>query len=179
MNDARFLNGGKMRTDIFSIKNFAKRNLVDEIGEANCVPKARRQARFCGFTLIELMLVIVIIGALAAMVIPRLTGRSEEARIGATRADIKGNLSLALRLYEVDNGHYPTTEQALSALIIKPTSPPVPQHWKGPYIETEALDPWKRPYEYRYPGTHPPRDYDLFSLGPDGKESEDDIRNWD
>ena len=131
-----------------------------------------------GFTLIELMLVIVIIGALAAMVVPRLAGRSEEARIGAARADLKGNLSLALRLYETDNGRYPTTEQGLAALMSKPTSPPTPESWKGPYIEQEPLDPWKRPYAYHYPGTHPPRDYDLFSLGPDGVESKDDVTNW-
>ncbi len=137
-----------------------------------------RCSRRAGFTLIELMLVIVIIGALAAMVVPRLVGRSEEARIGAARADIKGNLSLALRLYEVDNGRYPTSEQGLAALMSKPTSPPVPENWKGAYIEQEPLDPWKRPYVYRYPGTHPPRDYDLLSLGPDGKESGDDVTNW-
>ena len=131
-----------------------------------------------GFTLIELMLVIVIIGALAAMVVPRLTGRTEEARVGAARADLKGNLALALRLYEVDNGRFPTTEQGLAALLAKPTSPPIPENWKGPYVEQEPLDPWKRMYVYRYPGTHPPRDYDLLSLGTDGKESEDDITNW-
>jgi general secretion pathway protein G len=124
------------------------------------------------------MLVIVIIGALAAMVVPRLAGRSEEARMGAARADIKGNLSLALRLYEVDNGRYPTTEQGLEALISKPTSPPLADNWKGPYIEQEPLDPWRQPYVYKYPGSHPPRDYDLYSMGPDGKESEDDVANW-
>ena len=138
-----------------------------------------RSSREAGFTLIELMLVIVIIGALAAMVVPRLAGRSEEARMGAARADIKGNLSLALRLYEVDNGRYPATEQGLAALISKPTSPPVPDNWKGPYIEHEPMDPWKNLYVYHYPGSHPPRDYDLFSGGPDGKEGgEDDITNW-
>ena len=136
-------------------------------------------ARRVGFTLIELMLVIVIIGALAAMVVPRLAGRSDEARAGAARADIKGNLSLALRLYEVDNGHYPMTEQGLQALIRQPSSAPTPTNWKGPYIEQEPLDPWKRPYVYRYPGDHPPRDYDLLSLGLDGEESEDDITNWE
>jgi general secretion pathway protein G len=133
-----------------------------------------------GFTLIELMLVIVIIGALAAMVVPRLTGRSEEARAGAAKADIKGNLSLALRLYEVDNGSYPTSDQGLLALIAKPSAPPVPSNWKGPYIEQEPLDPWRRPYAYKYPGSHPPRDYDLSSMGPDGQEgSEDDVTNWE
>lgn len=132
-----------------------------------------------GFTLIELMLVVIIIGALAAMVVPRLAGRSEEARIGAARADIKGNLSLALRLYEVDNGRYPTDEQGLTALMEKPSAPPVPGNWKGPYIEQEPFDPWKRPYVYHYPGSHPPRDYDLLSLGPDGVEGGDDIGNWE
>ena len=131
-----------------------------------------------GFTLIELMLVVVIIGALVAMVVPRLAGRSEEARRGVAEADIKGNLALALRLYEVDNGRYPSTDQGLVALLQKPTNPPLPKNWKGPYLEQEPLDPWKKEYVYRYPGSHPPRDYDLSSLGPDGLESEDDIPNW-
>ena len=138
----------------------------------------RVDAGTAGFTLIELMLVIVIIGALAAMVVPRLAGRSDEARKGAAAADIKGNLALALRLYEVDNGRYPTSEQGLQALFGKPSSPPAPENWKGPYIEQEPLDPWKRPYVYTCPGTHPPRDYDLSSLGPDGVQSADDIANW-
>ena len=130
------------------------------------------------FTLIELMLVIVIISALAAMVVPRLAGRSEEARTAAAKADIKGNLSLALRLYEVDNGRYPSTEQGLAALMAKPASSPMPANWKGPYIEQEPLDPWGNQYAYHYPGTHPPREYDLYSLGPDGEEGKDDITNW-
>lgn len=131
-----------------------------------------------GFTLIELMLVIVIIAALASMVVPRLAGRSEEAKIGAAKADIKGNLSLALRLYEVDNGQYPTSEQGLQALLQKPASPPLSTNWRGPYIEQDPVDPWGRPYVYAYPGTHPPRDYDLYSLGPDGVEGTDDVTNW-
>ncbi|MBI3324648.1 MAG: type II secretion system major pseudopilin GspG [Candidatus Omnitrophica bacterium] len=130
------------------------------------------------FTLIELMLVIVIISALAAMVVPRLVGRSEEAKRGVAEADIKGNLSLALKLYEVDNGRYPSSEQGLNALREKPTSPPSPRNWKGPYLEQEALDPWKKPYVYQCPGSHPPHDYDLSSMGPDGVESDDDIVNW-
>ena len=138
----------------------------------------RGPAGSSGFTLIELMLVIIIIGAIATMVVPRLAGRSEEARRSVTEADIKGNLSLALKLYEVDNGRYPTTEQGLGALLQKSAVSPEPRNWKGPYLEQEPLDPWGKPYVYRYPGTHPPRDYDLFSLGPDGVESDDDIRNW-
>ena len=131
-----------------------------------------------GFTLIELMIVIMIIGALAALVVPRLAGRSEEARITAAEADINGNISLALRLYEVDNGKYPSTQQGLAALISKPTNPPVPKNWKGPYLEKDPVDPWGATYQYGYPGTHPPRDYDLYSYGPDGKQSEDDVTNW-
>ena len=132
-----------------------------------------------GFTLIELMLVIVIIGSLAAMVVPRLTSRLKGSQEDIARADIKGNLSLALRLYAVDNnGSYPTTGQGLDALMAKPTSAPVPESWKGPYIEEPPIDPWKRPYGYRYPGTHPPLEYDLYSMGADGKESDDDITNW-
>lgn len=131
-----------------------------------------------GFTLIELMLVVVIIAALAAMVVPRLAGRSEEAKVGIAKADIKGNVAMALRLYEVDNGRYPTTEQGLRALLQKPTGSPAPANWKGPYLEQEPLDPWGRPYVYRCPGAHPPRDYDLSSLGSDGTEGGDDVTNW-
>jgi general secretion pathway protein G len=141
------------------------------------VPKHQTGSQ-AGFTLIELMIVIVIIGALAALAVPRLAGRSEAARQTAAQADIKGNISLALRLYEVDTGRYPTTEQGLEALLTKPSSPPVPQNWKGPYLEEAPLDPWGKAYIYKFPGTHPPRDYDLSSLGPDGAASEDDISNW-
>ena len=131
-----------------------------------------------GFTLIELMLVVIIIAALAAMVMPRLAGRTEEARRGVAQADIQGNIALALKLYEVDNGRYPSTEQGLAALLQKPTAPPTSNNWKGPYLEQEPIDPWKKPYLYRYPGAHPPRDYDLYSVGPDGAEGNDDVTNW-
>jgi len=140
--------------------------------------RTRNRKTSDGFTLIELMLVIVIIAALASMVVPRLAGRSEEAKLAAAGAEIKGSLSIALRLYEVDNGRYPSTGQGLQALLIKPTSPPIPKNWKGPYLEDEPLDPWDLPYLYRFPGSHPPKDYDLYSVGPDGKESEDDVTNW-
>lgn len=132
------------------------------------------------FTLIELMLVVIIIGVLAAMVVPRLAGRSEQARQAAASADIEANIATALDLYELDNGQYPTTEQGLAALITKPTSSPVPIDWKGPYLKKEPLDPWGRPYIYKSPGEHNVGDYDLSSWGKDGIEGGgDDVVNWD
>ena len=129
-----------------------------------------------GFTLIELMLVVVIIGVLVSMVAPRLAGRSEEARIAAARADINANISIALDLYELDNGKYPETEEGLAALLAKPGSS---AKWKGPYIKKVPLDPWGRNYAYRSPGDHN-IDYDLYSYGPDGQEGGDDnVSNWE
>lgn len=130
-----------------------------------------------GFTLIELMLVVIIIGILVSMVVPRLAGRSEQARIAAARADISANIATTLDMYELDNGAYPTTEQGLKALVVKPDSSPVPTHWNGPYLKKIPLDPWQRPYMYNMPSEHN-QDYDLFSLGADGIESADDITNW-
>lgn len=127
------------------------------------------------FTLIELMLVVIIIGALAAMVLPRLTGRSEQARTSAARADIKANIATALKLYELDTGGFPSTEEGLEALL---TNPGIATNWRGPYSETKPVDPWGREYKYESPGTHRPQDYDLYSLGKDGKEGKDDITNW-
>ena len=131
-----------------------------------------------GFTLIELMLVVIIIGALAAMVLPRLAGRSKQAKIAVARTDINANLAVALDLYELDNGRYPTTEQGLSALRVKPTGSPEATNWNGPYLKKQPNDPWSNPYQYKYPATHEGKDYDLYSLGPDGTESDDDIGNW-
>ena len=127
-----------------------------------------------GFTLIELMLVVIIIGALVAMVMPRLTGRGEQARIAAAKADIQVNIATALKLYELDNGDFPSTEEGLMALLDKPSSA---ANWNGPYLEKSPLDPWNREYKYKYPGEHRP-DFDLYSLGRDGVESVDDVKNW-
>ncbi len=129
------------------------------------------------FTLIEIMLVVVIIGALAAMVIPRLTGRSEQAKRAAAEADIKNNIATALKLYELDNGFFPTTSQGLKALLKKPSNSPIPSNWNGPYSEREPIDPWGRPYQYVSPGENR-ADYDLYSKGRDETTSEDDITNW-
>ncbi len=128
------------------------------------------------FTLIEILLVVVIIGTLAAMIMPRLAGRSEQAKIAAAQADISANLATALDLYELDNGTYPSSEEGLAALLSRSSSG---TNWNGPYLEKKPVDPWGRPYQYEHPGTHRPHSYDLYSLGRDGEESEDDITNWE
>jgi general secretion pathway protein G len=131
-----------------------------------------------GFTLIELMLVVVIIGALVAMVMPRLAGRSEQAKSGAAQADITANIATGLKMYELDNGRYPGVEDGgLAALQSKPANA---NNWNGPYIEKKPMDPWGREYVYKSPGTHRTYDYDLSSLGRDGQDgTEDDVKNWE
>jgi general secretion pathway protein G len=132
-----------------------------------------------GFTLVELMVVMMIIGILAVMIVPRFTGRTKEAKITAAKNDIKA-ISAALEMYEKDNDIYPTTEQGLEALIKKPTSDPQPTNWHQ-YLPSDASlkDPWGNPYQYKCPGDHNPEYFDLWSFGPDRKEgTEDDIVNW-
>jgi len=133
-----------------------------------------------GFTLIEIMLVVIIIGVLVAMVVPNIAGRGEQARKTAAQTDIESNLATALDLYHLDTGTYPTTEQSLPALINAPTSSPVPPKWSGPYLKKKKTpkDPWGRDYVYVAPGAHNKDGYDLSSLGADGIESKDDITNW-
>jgi len=127
------------------------------------------------FTLIELMLVVIIIGVLAAMVMPRLVGKSEQARISAATADINSSISLALDLFEMDMGRFPTSSEGLTALRSNPSSL---AYWKGPYLKREPKDPWGKSYVYLSPGTHN-SDYDLSSTGPNGIEGDqDDIGNW-
>lgn len=128
------------------------------------------------FTLIELLLVVIIIGALAAMIVPRFTGRGEEAKREIARADILTNIPTALKLYELDNGDYPASSEGLAALLSRPGSA---NRWKGPYLERKPLDPWDQEYKYKYPGEHRSFDYDLYSVGRDGQEgTSDDITNW-
>lgn len=130
----------------------------------------------------ELLLVVVILGILAAMVMPRLAGRSEQARVARARADLQGTLPLALDLYETDNGAFPTTEQGLAALLAAPASAPLPANWQGPYLKRPAVDPWGHPYHYASPAQRATGagDYDLASWGPDGVEGGgDDVTNWE
>jgi general secretion pathway protein G len=135
----------------------------------------RERSSLTGFTLIELMLVVIIIGALVAMVMPRLTGRGEQARVAVARADIQSNIATGLKMYEMDIGIFPTTEEGLGALFTKSSSA---NNWNGPYLEKKPIDPWNREYKYKSPGEHR-ADYDLFSLGKDGVESADDVKNWE
>lgn len=127
------------------------------------------------FTLIEMLLVITIIGILAALVIPKMVGRSEQARQTAAQADISG-IKTALDAFEVDNGYYPKGKNGLGDLIQQPRDV---RNWHGPYLEKLPTDPWGNPYVYEYPGKHNANSYDLYSVGPDGKEgTDDDIGNW-
>lgn len=128
------------------------------------------------FTLIEIMLVVIIIGALVAMVMPRLTGRGEQARVAAAKADIQANIATGLKMYELDNGSFPSSSEGLNALLAKPSSAP---NWNGPYLEKKPIDPWGREYKYRSPGEHR-ADYDLYSAGKDGQDGTvDDVKNWE
>lgn len=129
-----------------------------------------------GFSLIELMVVIVILGLLATFLLPKIIDRPDEARITKAKSDIKA-IESALKLYKLDNGFYPTTEQGLSALITKPTIEPIPKNWKrGGYLDTNSIpkDPWGNNYIYRSPGEED-RDYEIISLGADGKEGGEGI----
>ncbi|HZV53651.1 MAG TPA: type II secretion system major pseudopilin GspG [Rhodocyclaceae bacterium] len=131
-----------------------------------------------GFTLIEVMIVIVILGVLAALIVPKVMSRPDEARVVAARQDI-ATIMQALKLYRLDNRTYPTTQQGLMALVVKPDVDPVPTNWKS-YIERLPQDPWANPYQYLSPGLH--GDVDIFSFGGDGKPGGEgfdaDIGSW-
>lgn len=131
-----------------------------------------------GFTLIEVMVVVVILGVLAVLIVPRVVGRTEEARAAAARHDISA-LAQTLKLYRLDNGRYPTNDQGLEALVAKPQRPPVPSNWR-PYLDKLPVDPWGKPYRYLNPGVN--GEIDIFSLGADGEPggsgADSDIGSW-
>ncbi|WP_050777680.1 type II secretion system major pseudopilin GspG [Hydrogenivirga sp. 128-5-R1-1] len=129
-----------------------------------------------GFTLIEVLVVLIILGLIAALVVPRITGRVDEAKIETTKIQLKA-IKDALEQYKLDNGRYPTTEQGLKALVEKPTTPPIPPRWKK-YMDKVPRDGWDREFIYLSPGVKHP--YELRSKGPDGEEgTEDDIDVWE
>ena len=138
----------------------------------------KRYRRSRGFTLIELMVVLVIIGVLAALIVPNMLDRADDARVTAARTDVN-NLMQALKLYKLDNLRYPTSEQGLQALIVKPTVGPIPQNWR-PYLDKLPSDPWGHPYQYANPGLK--GEIDVYSFGADGvvggEKTNADIGSW-
>jgi general secretion pathway protein G len=147
----------------------------------NISHRLTKQRRQRGFTLVEIMVVVVIIGILGMLVVPKLLGRTGEARVTAARTDI-ATLMQALKLYKLDNQRYPTTEQGLQALVQKPTTGPAANGWKeGGYVEKLPKDPWGNNYQYLQPGLH--GEIDVFSLGadaqPGGAGEDGDVGSWD
>ena len=131
--------------------------------------------RCAGFTLIELLLVLVILGVLAAIVVPKFSGRTEQARRTAATSQIS-SFKTALDSYEVDMGSYPQGKNGLTALVQAPREG---TGWRGPYMENIPMDPWGNAYIYEYPGKNNPNGFDLSSMGPDGRAgTDDDINNW-
>jgi general secretion pathway protein G len=137
-----------------------------------------KAGRTAGFTLVEIMVVVVILGILAVLIVPRVLGRSDEARQAAARHDI-ATIMQSLKLYRLDNGRFPTNDQGLQALVSKPSAAPIPSNWK-PYLDKVPKDPWGNVYQYLNPGVH--GEVDVFSLGADGQPggtgADLDIGSW-
>ncbi len=133
-----------------------------------------------GFTLIEIMIVVVILSILASLIIPRIMNQPDQARVVKAQQDMRA-LQSALNMYRLDNYHYPNTNQGLQALVTKPSGEPKPANWQQPYLDKLPMDPWGQPYLYLMPGKH--SDFDLFTYGADqrkgGEESDADLGNWD
>jgi len=145
----------------------------------SCAARSLKQRVSAGFTLIELMVVLVILGVLAALIVPNVLDRADDARVTAARTDIN-NLVQALKLYKLDNQRYPTAEQGLQALLVRPTTGPIPTNWKS-YLDKLPNDPWGRPYQYLNPGVK--GEIDVLSFGADGQPGGEgknaDIGSWE
>jgi general secretion pathway protein G len=144
------------------------------------VSRRRARGRAGGFTLIEIMVVVVIIGLLAAVIVPTVISKVDEARVAKAKQDIQ-SLETALTMFRLDNSKYPTTDQGLAALVTQPTDPAI-KHWRpGGYLQRVSKDPWGNEYQYAYPGAHG-KEYDVYSLGADGQPGGEgidaDIGNW-
>jgi len=139
----------------------------------------RTAAGAAGFTLIEIMVVVVILGILAAFIVPNIIGKPEDARVVKAKNDIQV-LESALNMYKLDNFYYPSTQQGLDALVTRPSGDPPARNWRGPYIKQLSKDPWDNQYQYLQPGQH--GEFDLYSFGRDGKPGGDsydaDIGSW-
>ncbi len=150
------------------------------MSDGNEVSRALRRAYARGFTLIEIMVVVIIIGLLAAVIVPTVVNKVDEAKVAKAKHDINA-LEAALAMYRVDNSRYPTSEQGLQALITQPNDPTI-KHWRpGGYLQRITKDPWGNDYQYANPGQHG-KEYDLFTFGADGVQGGEgidaDIGNW-
>ncbi len=142
------------------------------ISYGNCVYNRK------AFSVVEILFAIVIVVALLLLIFPRVWGGHKKDKLAIARQDVTDRIPEALKFYELDNGRLPTTEQGLSALVTKPDIAPIPEHWNGPYLDKDPIDPWGRPYIYISPGEHN-ISYDLYSKGADLKSEKDDIKNWE